>query len=1574
MSRWTILPSWVSGFRRPVDRDGIVNKLLITKPKESVFYGNRTVEKDGAKEANSMCMKFHFSIYRATLLVLLPWLSFVSRAQDPTWEWARSFATNNYEIAKQVAVDTSTNHVYVVGDWEDDLSLTFPGGANPSTQFASTYGRNDGFVAKYDPDGGLVWAFKVGGENDDQVNSIALDRDGNIYITGMMGEGSSIYFSGSSPHTGSSTLSNTSDQDFFLAKYTPDGEFIWVRRSTTDSGDLSGQDVCLSSDAVYAVGNATDRASFGSLNMVANPDVSDIFLIKYSLDGTELWISEAGSDDMDLVNGVVADETHVYYIGDFEGENLIIRNMAGAVVNTEGNVDSGHSDIILAAYDQAGQLSWSQTIASLDHDEGWGITMDADSLYITGAIDDGASFPGYPGNPLYTVDHLDIFLASLARSDGNTGWVQVLPSTNSGDERGRCIDMDASGNLFLTGDYGDDLLFPAGITLSAIHDEDVFLAAYTANGTFRWAQSAGSDSHDIGYGLATGPGGSIYLAGRHDQEMTLGPLVLPEDGNNNGYLAKLQDAPPPPANNTPCAALLLPVGDTCSQEIYDNRGATGSGIPDPGCGAYAGSDVWFKLAVPSSGNLFIGTDVSDDDTYPPVDGWLYRAEMAVYSGSCGSMNLEGCFSANSGYSYRAASAYLFDRTPGDTLWVRIWEAFGNEFGNFSICAYDPGHNPAWDLPEELCRDGGLIDLDTTLKELTYGVVDRIVASSGVPDPGNAAGIPDAASARLFEDGDWMILDLTDTIPAGEPYLIYFRSYFLLSTPTSITLRVSQDNVDYVEHSFRPETDRDLVSSHYIVAEHPTRYVYIGNHGAGGGGFAVDAIEYVFRGTRGGTWSGPGVTGSIFDPAGLPGPVSLMYSVGGTSTRTDSIRTIHLQESEAGILRNDTTVCTGDHTLQLDLQGYSGIVLGWQSSVDGFISSTSIVHPDPFLTVSGLTQTTYFRAIVQEGSCDPDTSNTVTVTVVDLPVADPGPFEDMCGTSLDLRASLSAGTGTWSLVSGPGSAAFIPSENDPIVNVQVDQYGAYTFSWTENNGICSDDSVFTVEFFEQPLANPGAGGDTCSMRFDLSATPSLGLGQWSKLAGPGLVSFLPADTVPDALASVSQAGIYTFLWVETSGICISAASVTVIYSTPPTVDPGAGGMVCGLTFGLNAVPSLGTGSWSLQSGPGSALFVPSINTPNASVTVSESGTYEFLWTESDAICSSDSAVTVSFLDLPVARAGTGGETCGPDFQLSAIPGLGTGSWTQTGGPGTAIFAPTADSPDAMVTVDMPGIYQFTWTETNGICPDQDSIEVNFLENLILEAGPEVQVCGLQHGLTVQPQDIPGRWINNYGPGVASFSPSETDPAARITVDAHGAYLFTWEVRQGFCTGEDSVRVVFNRLPIANAGPDQVLEFTFSTYLEAVLPSADLESVNATGAWSLLRGSGLIADPQDPATRVTELKLGENVFQWALFSDICPTVSDEVIITVSDIETYTVITPNNDGLNDVLVFPGLEDMNDCEIIIYNRWGKEVYRNDNYQNNWEGKDHKERLLISDTYYYVLKIPPDRVIKSFVEIRRSQ
>ncbi|WP_185955243.1 Calx-beta domain-containing protein [Solitalea koreensis] len=59
-----------------------------------------------------------------------------------------------------------------------------------------------------------------------------------------------------------------------------------------------------------------------------------------------------------------------------------------------------------------------------------------------------------------------------------------------------------------------------------------------------------------------------------------------------------------------------------------------------------------------------------------------------------------------------------------------------------------------------------------------------------------------------------------------------------------------------------------------------------------------------------------------------------------------------------------------------------------------------------------------------------------------------------------------------------------------------------------------------------------------------------------------------------------------------------------------------------------------------------------------------------------------------------------------------------------------------------------------------------------------------------------------------------------------------------------------------------------------------------------------------------------------------------------------------SPNNDGINDWFIIPGIENIH-SEMVIYNRYGAEVYRIKNYQNNWAGNG-----IPTGTYYYVIKL----------------
>jgi gliding motility-associated-like protein len=82
---------------------------------------------------------------------------------------------------------------------------------------------------------------------------------------------------------------------------------------------------------------------------------------------------------------------------------------------------------------------------------------------------------------------------------------------------------------------------------------------------------------------------------------------------------------------------------------------------------------------------------------------------------------------------------------------------------------------------------------------------------------------------------------------------------------------------------------------------------------------------------------------------------------------------------------------------------------------------------------------------------------------------------------------------------------------------------------------------------------------------------------------------------------------------------------------------------------------------------------------------------------------------------------------------------------------------------------------------------------------------------------------------------------------------------------------------------------------------------------------------------------------------------------------------VITPNGDGRNDFLNIPEILKGDNCEIIIMNRWGAEVYRNFPYNNNWNGVGTGGSELPDGTYYFIVKFENDIRFKGPITIIRN-
>ena len=121
-------------------------------------------------------------------------------------------------------------------------------------------------------------------------------------------------------------------------------------------------------------------------------------------------------------------------------------------------------------------------------------------------------------------------------------------------------------------------------------------------------------------------------------------------------------------------------------------------------------------------------------------------------------------------------------------------------------------------------------------------------------------------------------------------------------------------------------------------------------------------------------------------------------------------------------------------------------------------------------------------------------------------------------------------------------------------------------------------------------------------------------------------------------------------------------------------------------------------------------------------------------------------------------------------------------------------------------------------------------------------------------------------------------------------------------------------------------------------------------------------------------------------YTICDEFCIVACDNatVYIAVEDIVPIHIpngFSPNTDGFNDVFVIEGLDQYPDNEIIIFNRWGDEVFSAAPYLNDWVGTTTNGKLKITGdqvtegTYYYILDLHVEEIIpfNGFVELRRN-
>ncbi|MEM0998159.1 MAG: Ig-like domain-containing protein, partial [Bacteroidota bacterium] len=271
-------------------------------------------------------------------------------------------------------------------------------------------------------------------------------------------------------------------------------------------------------------------------------------------------------------------------------------------------------------------------------------------------------------------------------------------------------------------------------------------------------------------------------------------------------------------------------------------------------------------------------------------------------------------------------------------------------------------------------------------------------------------------------------------------------------------------------------------------------------------------------TAGGAWSGPGVSGSTFDPTVTgAGSFSVQYSVTlGLCSATDSIA-ITVNPAPAPNLGPDTTICQGDSVL-LD-PGIPGPTFAW-----------STLESTPTITVNaaGL-----YRVTVTDGN-NCSAADTIDLTVVPLPVVNLGGNQTICpGDSITLLSG-AAGTYNWS------TGATTPT-------VTVSAPNNYAVTVTDLNNCTNADSMVLSNFIP-PLVNLGPDVSACSgQSVPLSANVTGSAYLWSTTA-----------TTPSI--SVTTPGAYS-LTVTDANNCEGADTINVNFFALPTPDLGQDTVLC-----------------------------------------------------------------------------------------------------------------------------------------------------------------------------------------------------------------------------------------------------------------------------------------------------------------------------------------------------------------------------------------------------------------------------
>ena len=349
---------------------------------------------------------------------------------------------SSWDEGWSIAMDISGN-AYVMGN---TISSDFP--TTNTAAFPHYAGSSDVFVTKLDRGGQVVYSTFLGGWGEDGGWDIAVDAAGSAYVTGYT-------LSRDFPATSRKYAKAGEPWQAFVTKLNPEGSAIVYSTLIGGSGAETAEGIAVDSEGNVFLTGATSSPDFPITKegVEFGGGSHDDFVLKLDPSGEMLVFSTfLGGSDYEDANGIALDGQGNVYIAGF--------TRSWDFPTTNGAFDrvlDGVADAYVVKLNETGDFAYSTLLGGEQYDDTWAIAVDeAGHAYVTGeTYSDG--FPTTKGalDATHNSDR-DAYIVKLDPSGTGLVYSSFLggaveqPDSEAGD-LGTSVAIDATGNATVVG-------------------------------------------------------------------------------------------------------------------------------------------------------------------------------------------------------------------------------------------------------------------------------------------------------------------------------------------------------------------------------------------------------------------------------------------------------------------------------------------------------------------------------------------------------------------------------------------------------------------------------------------------------------------------------------------------------------------------------------------------------------------------------------------------------------------------------------------------------------------------------------------------------------------------------------------------------------------------------------------------------------------------------------------------------------------------------------------------------------------------------------------------------------------